>query len=82
MNWKGSGKKWLWLDLGYNLLEQGVFFFLRAVVMFSSVLGLFRIEEKIRALYIQIARQAVQSSSEFYDFFCSFIAFISAFSQI
>jgi hypothetical protein len=38
-------------------------------------------KEKVSALDIQIARQAVHSSSEFYDF-CSFISFISAFSQI
>jgi hypothetical protein len=37
-------------------------------------------KQKLAVLYIQIARQAVQSS-EFYDFY-SFISFISAFSQI
>jgi hypothetical protein len=39
-------------------------------------------KQKLTAVYIQIACQAVQSSSELYDFFCSFISFISAFSQI
>jgi hypothetical protein len=37
-------------------------------------------KQKLASLYIQIARQAVQSL-EFYDF-CSFISFISAFLQI
>jgi hypothetical protein len=37
---------------------------------------------QICALYIQIARQAVQSSSEFYDFFVAYIFYFCLFADI
>jgi hypothetical protein len=50
--------------------------FLRVILSFSR--NVHSRKQKLAALYIQIARQAVQSSSEFYDFLALYLLFLPA----